>query len=214
MFLSSCGGEATTSDASKDDAKVVADTAVPVTVTFSLLPETVEVKWIGYKLAEKVGVNGAFKEFVLTGYNDGALSIKELMTGAEISLNVASTKTGDEARDGKIVTSFFGTMVDTENITAKLISLSGENAGLAKVIIKMNGLEIEKELDWSYTKDNFTFLLNGSIEVPEWNAQVALDALNAVCEEKHRGDGDKAVTWSDVTVSAFVLIDEKTVAVH
>ena len=210
LFLASCGNEPKSTEDNKESATqktVVVDSQT--VVKFSLLPETVEVKWIGYKLAEKVGVNGAFKEFTLTGYNNESSSIKDLMTGTEISIKVGSTKTGDEVRDGKIITSFFGSMNATETINAKLVSLSGETSGIAKVLIKMNDVEIEKELDWSYTKDNFTFLLNGTIEVPEWNAQSALDALNLVCEEKHRGEGAVAVTWSDVAVSAFVLIDEK-----
>jgi hypothetical protein len=209
LFIS-CNSEAESKDGDNTQEGSNQSETVIEEVTYSLLPETAEVKWIGYKLAEKVGVNGAFKNFSLTGYSNNAASIKDLMIGSEITIEVASTKTGDEARDGKIVNSFFGTMAATENIVAELISLSGEDAGTAVVKIVMNGLAVEKELNWSYTKDNSTFLLNGNINVPDWDAQAALDALNLVCEEKHRGDGDVAVTWADVDVSAFVLIEENT----
>lgn len=210
LLLTSCGEGDTTADNNdkNEEVKGHEDKVADKEVTFSLLPETAEVKWVGFKLAEKVGVNGAFKDFSITGYNNGAVSISDLMVGTEISLKVASTKTGDESRDAKLVTSFFGTMENTEFIVAELKGLTGETEGKATVAITMNGQEIEKELDWSYTKDNFTFLIHGNINVPDWNAQPALDALNVVCEEKHRGDGDVAVTWPDVDVSAFVLIDE------
>lgn len=213
LLLASCGeAETTAENNTNEEVKSSANEVVAEEVTFSLLPETAEVKWIGFKLAEKVGVNGAFKDFSMTGYNNDAASISELMVGTEISLKVSSTKTGDEVRDGKIVASFFGTMQDTEYIIATLKGLSGETEGKATVAIKMNGQEVEKQLDWSYTKDNFTFLIHGNINVPDWNAQSALDALNVVCEEKHRGEGETSVTWSDVDISAYVLIDEKVKA--
>jgi hypothetical protein len=215
LVMASCGEAETTSEDPKkgNESTEPGKLAAQEETTFSLLPETAEVKWIGFKLAEKVGVNGAFTDFSLTGYNNEAASISELMVGTEISVKVASTKTGDEVRDGKLVSSFFGTMQDSEFIVATLKGLTGETEGKATVAIKMNGQEIEKELDWSYTKDNFTFLIHGNINVPDWNAQPALDALNVVCEEKHKGEGDVSVTWPDVDVSAFVLIDEKVKAV-
>ncbi len=216
VMMVSCGDAATSTEENKEGQEDVGkeNSEVVEETVFSLLPETAEVKWIGFKLAEKVGVNGAFKDFSITGYNNGAASIADLMIGTEISLKVASTKTGDEVRDGKLVDSFFGTMENTEYIVATLKGLTGETEGKAFVAITMNGQEIEKELDWSYTKDNFTFLIHGNINVPDWNAQPALDALNVVCEEKHRGDGDVSVTWPDVDVSAFVLIDEKVKTVN
>ncbi len=213
MLMTSCGEEPKTSEKEAGKEEVSTPEVVENTITtFSVLPETAEVKWIGFKLAEKVGVNGAFENFTMTGYHNEAASIKDLMIGTSVSIVVGSTKTGDEARDGKIIASFFGSMLETENIVATLKSLKGETEGKATVAITMNGKEVEKELDWSYTKDNFTFLLHGNINVPDWEAQVALDALNTVCEEKHRGEGDVAVTWPDVDISAYVLIDEKVQA--
>lgn len=212
IVMASCGEAETNSEDPKkgqENTEPGKEVVVQEEATFSLLPETAEVKWIGFKLAEKVGVNGAFKDFSITGYHNNAASISELMIGTEISLKVSSTKTGDEARDGKLVASFFGTMKNTEYIVATLKGLTGETKGKATVAIKMNGKEIEKDLDWSYTKDNFTFLIHGNIYVPDWDAKNALDALNVACEEKHKGEGDAAVTWPDVDVSAFVLIDEK-----
>lgn len=174
--------------------------------TYSLDPSSVAVKWTAFKLAEKVGVNGEFTSFALTGYHDNAASVKELMTDAEISLDVASTATGDESRDGKIITSFFGTMTGTEKITAKIISLEGEDKGTAIVNISMNGTSIDQELHWLFREDLSAFILKGIINVPDWDAQNALDELNKVCEEKHKGTGDKAVTWPDVEVNANVKV--------
>ncbi len=206
LGVSSCGNEQTTPTSNEVQTKSSENTTV--SLTYSILPETAELNWTGFKLAEKVGVNGSFKTFSLSGFNQEANSIVELMTGTEVQIEVGSTKTGDEARDGKIINSFFGSMNTPETISAKIIELKGEESGKASVSITMNGETLEKQLDWSYTKNNFTFMIKGNINVPDWKAQNALDELNKVCEEKHKGDGDVAITWPDADVSAFVLIEE------
>jgi hypothetical protein len=203
--ISSCGSDQTTTS---EAGKETSENKQSISYVYSVLPETAELNWTGFKLAEKVGVNGSFKNFSLSGFNQEANSVVELMTGTEIQIEVGSTKTGDEARDGKIINSFFGSMNTPETISAKIIKLNGEESGKATVSITMNGETLEKQLDWSYTKNNFTFMIKGNLNVPDWKAQNALDELNKVCEEKHRGDGDVSVTWPDADVSAFVLIEE------
>lgn len=208
-FLISCGNETETSEVSKGHEDV--DTVAIVQVTkYSIDPSTVAVKWTAFKLAEKVGVNGEFGGFSVSGYQDNATTIAEMMMGAEITLEVASTKTGDEARDAKIIASFFGTMVNTTNISAKINSISGDESGIANVSITMNDMTVDQDLEWMYKADIKTFLLKGVLNVPDWGAQNALDALNKVCEEKHKGEGDKAITWPDVEVVASVLVNEIT----
>lgn len=205
-LLSSCNGE--TNEGTAEETYQEAEQPVAKTITYSINPSTIAVKWTAFKLAEKVGVNGEFKQFTIEGTTDHAASIPEMVQGAEISLQVASTQTGDEARDAKIINSFFGTMENTSNIVAKIISIEGENSGTAKVSIAMNNNTLEKELEWQYKADIKTFLIKGSLNVPDWNGQAALDALNKVCEEKHKGEGDKAITWPDVEVVASVIVDE------
>lgn len=175
--------------------------------TYSVDPSTVTLKWTSFKLAEKVGVDGEFTTYELSGYNDNATSINDLMTGSVITMDVASTKTGDEARDGKIINSFFGSMLETAQISATLVSMEGEEKGTAIVNITMNGQSLDQEMHWMYREDLSTFILQGTINIPDWGAQDALDQLTSVCEEKHKGTGDKAITWPDVEVNATVKVN-------
>lgn len=212
-FLISCGAEESSTESTDENAtteettdEVGKDSPAVSSSTYSIDPSTVEVKWTAFKLAEKVGVNGKFTEFALSGHTDNAVSITEMMTGTAITIAVASTNTDDEARDGKIVASFFGTMLNTENIVATITSMNGEEEGTAMVEITMNDTPFTQEMNWLYRSDLGAFIIKGSINVPDWNAQSALDALNVVCEEKHKGTGDEAITWPDVEVSANVKV--------
>lgn len=205
-FLFSCGDaetetpatEETTTEESADKGGAPAPEAANV---YSIDPATAVVKWTGFKTPEKIGVDGEFKTYTLTGYTDNASSISEMMTGTEIVVDVTSTKTGDEARDGKIVNSFFGSMMNTENIVATLVNMDGDTEGTAQVEITMNEVTFIQDMEWTYREDLSMFILQSSINVPDWNAQAALDQLTEVCFEKHQG-----ITWSDVEVRANVKV--------
>ncbi|MCB9188780.1 MAG: YceI family protein [Flavobacteriales bacterium] len=207
-ILVNCG--ANESEADQTSKETAQEKSAPgeteVQNLYNLDPTTAVVKWTAFKLAEKVGVEGEFKSYSMTGYHENATSVSEMMTGTEISLDVTSTKTGDEARDGKIINSFFGSMINTPSITARLVSMDGETQGKAQVEITMNETSFTQEMEWIFREDLSTFILQGVVNIPDWNAQSALDALTIVCEEKHKGTGDKAVTWPDVEVKANVKV--------
>ncbi len=207
-LIMSCGNAETETSETSEEGTSEKGGAPEATVenTYSIDPSTAVVKWTAFKLAEKVGVEGEFKSYAITGHTDNAATIVDMMTGAEITLDVSSTKTGDEARDGKIINSFFGSMTGTEQVVASIVSMTGEDKGTAQVQITMNDASVTNELEWIYRDDLKAFILQGIINVPDWNAQGALDALNKVCEEKHQGTGDKAVTWPDVEVKANVKV--------
>lgn len=211
LFLTNCNNSETKSESESTTQESTdekgAQGSTMVSGTYSIDPSTITLKWTAFKLAEKVGVDGEFKSYSLTGYTDNANSITEMMTGTEITMEVASTKTGDEARDGKIINSFFGSMNNTAEIKATLLSMEGEEKGTATVMVTMNDQSLEQEMHWMYREDLNTFIMKGIINIPDWNAQSALDELTKVCEEKHKGTGDKAVTWPDVEVNATVKVD-------
>lgn len=209
-LLVNCGGSESEQQESTEETTVEkgeTTTESNSSNTYSVDPSTVTLKWTSFKLAEKVGVDGEFTTYELSGYNDNASSIHELMTGSVISMDVTSTKTGDEARDGKIINSFFGSMLETAQISAILVSMEGDDKGTAVVNITMNGQSLDQEMHWMYREDLSTFILQGTINIPDWGAQDALDQLTTVCEEKHKGTGDKAITWPDVEVNATVKVN-------
>jgi len=208
LAFTACGSDAETKEENKDNTSNKTEKTEVKTKSFSVVEGTQVIKWTGYKLAEKVPVTGEFKTFEFSGYKESGTSVADLMTGANVDIDFASTKTGDESRDLKIVNHFFGTMTETSTITATIDSMTGETEGTAKVTINMNSMSVTPSLSWKLDETN-SFVLNGSINVPDWKAQPSLDSLNKVCEAKHKGEGDEAITWPDVSVSAYVQLDIK-----
>lgn len=206
-LLISCGSAETESETNSteevsSDKGGAQDIEVTGSNLYSIDPSTAVVKWTGFKTPEKIGVDGEFKSYTLTGYHDNAASIPDMILDTEITLDVSSTKTGDEARDGKIVNSFFGTMMNTDSIVAKVIGIEGSTEGLVQLEIKMNDVAIIQEAEWVYREDLGMLIFKGVVNIPDWNAQAALDKLTEVCFEKHQG-----ITWSDVEVRANLKVN-------
>ncbi len=212
MLATSCGAEKEkehAEDTEKTDATIPGDEThvdeLAMNATYSVVEGTEEVKWTAFKLTEKVGIGGAFTTFKTSGYNQGAASVVELMQGSFINIETASVATNNEGRDVKIVNSFFGNMIETTEIDAEIVFLEGVDGGAAIVRLKMNYQELEQEFSWNTDGDSI-FILKGAIDVLNWDAQLALDSLNAVCSEKHKGADGVSVTWPNVEIKASVNI--------
>ena len=109
-----------------------------------------------------------------------------------------------KTRDYKIVTSFFNTMANTKYITGTISNM--DKNGTGNVLLKMNELEIEKNFNWELDKNNFEFYLKTSINVFDWGAQAALDALNEVCLEQHTGPDGINKLWPDVDITVIAAL--------
>ncbi|MFT5600607.1 MAG: hypothetical protein ACI8Q1_000030 [Parvicella sp.] len=205
LFLVSCGGAEDANEVKKEAPGATPETSQTVP-TYSAVEGTEVIKWTGFKLAEKVGVDGKFETFEVSGYNQEAVTISELMKEVTISMDITSVKTGDESRDGKVIKSFFGTMDESSVLKAKVLTFNED--GTATIAINMNNQIIERAMTWELYKET-SLTLSGNINVPDWGAQPSLDSLNVVCEAKHKGEGDLAITWPDVDISATVNVVKK-----
>ena len=129
-------------------------------------------------------------------------NLSTAISGVTFKIPVASTSTNDEVRDYKIVNSFFNTMVDTDSISGKILSIDENGSG--KLVINMNGQEVEKQYKWEMDQTNKEIYLKTSIDVLNWGAQSSLDALNEVCLEQHTGPDGKNVLWPNVDITVIV----------
>ena len=98
------------------------------------------IKWTAFKHSAKAQVGGAFKSSEVEGFTESQDQVLQFLSYLKIPVN--STSTNDTVRDYKIVNSFFNTMVNTEFITGKIISLNNNGSGL--LAINMNNREVEK----------------------------------------------------------------------
>ena len=157
-----------------------------------------KVIWTGYKLASKAGVEGRFDSIVVNGFTPGP-NAAECITGVKYELFTTSTETADTSRNRKIITRFFGEMIEGAKITGEIKSIDPA-AGSGVVSVNMNGVERTLDVTYEMDEDNVVKLV-GTIDIPAWNAQSALDSLNKVCYEKHEG-----ITWPDAEVKIYTRL--------
>ena len=161
----------------------------------------VTIKWTAFKHSAKAQVGGKFKSAEVKGFTEST-NLSTAISGVTFKIPVASTSTNDKVRDYKIVNSFFNTMVDTDSISGRIISI--DDNGLGKLVINMNGQEVEKQYKWEMDQTSKEIYLKTSIDVLNWGAQSSLDALNEVCLEQHTGPDGKNVLWPNVDITVIV----------
>lgn len=154
-----------------------------------------EINWTAYKTTEKIPVKGRFNKVKITSGGTGE-SIKEAIDGAEFSVPVSSIFTNDSGRDYKIKKFFFGVMDKTELLSGKFII---ENDSMGYSDITMNG--ITKKLPFKYSLKGKVFQFTGTMKITDWKAEKALESLNTVCKDLHKGADGISKTWDEVALN-------------
>ncbi|WP_338731050.1 YceI family protein [Mangrovimonas cancribranchiae] len=192
LSLLSCKGD-------KKEAKAEETTEVVSTEKFVVKPEATSVKWTAYKTTKKTPVGGEFT--VLKFDEKSGSSPEEALNNLTFSIPVSSLFTNDDVRDGKLKESFFGAMLDTELISGTITSSNGSYAAS----ITMNGVTENLPLDISIT-DERRVTLTGTMDLKTWNALDALESLNKVCFDLHKGPDGVSKTWEDVAIEVSTYL--------
>ena len=121
------------------------ETAVKPTSDYTYSLGDVTVKWTAFKHSARAQVGGEFKSAEVLGFKESN-NLNTSISGVSFKIPVSSTSTNDKVRDYKVVNSFFNTMISTEFITGKIISIDENGEG--KLSINMNGNEVEKVFKW------------------------------------------------------------------
>lgn len=177
---------------------------VKTTKQFVVKPEATSVKWTAYKTTDKVGVNGEFTTVKFD--NKSGATPEEALNNLSFSIPVSSLFTNDatNTRDAKIKNSFFGSMIDTDLISGTL------NYKDSKYIasLTMNGVTHDLPLEVGI-EDERRVTLKGTMDLNNWNAIEALNALNKVCFDLHKGADGVSKTWEDVAIQIETYLREK-----
>lgn len=152
------------------------------------------INWIAYKTTSKTPVKGWFSNFTIENLSKKTTA-KDALDKLEFSIPVNSLATNDSIRDGKLIKYFFGNMVNTSEI-AGIIHLNNENSGTAE--ITMNG--ISHQLPINYQINDNLINIEAVMDLENWKAQAAIDALNVVCFDLHKGEDGISKTWSEVKI--------------
>ncbi|MEP5253936.1 YceI family protein [Winogradskyella rapida] len=195
LGLTSCKEE-------KKEVKTESTETVDNAVKYVIKPNATSVKWTAYKTTEKVPVGGEFSTLNFDA-KEGATP-QEALNNLEFAIPIENLFTKDESRDLKIKTSFFGSMLNTEFIKGKIKYI--DNAYVAE--ITMNGVTADLPLEVSIT-DERRVSLKGVMQLKDWNALGALEALNKVCFDLHKGADGVSKTWEEVAIEVNTYLRDK-----
>ncbi len=182
----------------KNDKK---ETKTVTTEKFVVKPEGTSVKWVAYKTTDRKPVGGEFK--ILKFENKEGETPQEALNGLNFSIPVSSVFTNDatNTRDAKIITSFFGAMLNTDLIKGTINYTN--NAYTAS--ITMNGVTSNLPLNIKIT-DKRRITLTGTMNLKNWNALDALKSLNKVCFDLHKGADGVSKTWEDIAIEVNTFL--------
>lgn len=168
--------------------------------TYFVAADSTAVSWTAYKTTSKVPVKGQFQEVTIENAPKGK-SVTEALNSLNFSIPVSSLFTKDTIRDGKLKKFFFATLKNTELISGSFEML---NDSTGTVNLTMNGLT--KPLPVSCAVSNQNVTISALMDLHEWEAQTALDALNVVCKDLHTGEDGISKTWNDVKIEVVTYL--------
>lgn len=168
---------------------------------------TVSLKWTAYKTSEKLGVSGTFNSIFVTG-GEKSTKLPEVLQEIKFSIQTNSTNTTNPDRDSKIVNSFFGAMLNTDLIIGQVKNVDGNNeSGKCSFLITLN--DIEKEVVFDYTVNENVVKLTGELDLNQFDGKTAIESLNKVCEDLHKGADGVSVLWPNVGIEIEVALSKR-----
>lgn len=203
-LLTACGGSKDNTD--KNDQPSAKGDSLEVTKNCAkgYDAENTTIAFAGFKTTEKKAVNGVFHEFKIKNTKIGETH-EEVFGNASFSIPIASLDTKDPGRNTRLKEKYFGSMSTTNLIKGKVIKF---NADSNQVIISLKLNEIEKETVLDYTISGDSISLKGNINILDFDASGALEALHEVCGNLHTGADGVAKTWPDVDITLSSVIKE------
>lgn len=168
---------------------------------YTVEPNTTTINWIAYKTTGKVPVKGQFTKLNIEETNTKAKTALEALNNLKFGIPINSLFTKDTIRDGKLRKFFFGTMIDTQNITGT-IHINNETSGTVDIV--MNG--ISQILPITFVISDQTVTLEAIMNLDNWQAQAAIVALNKACNDLHTGEDGISKTWSEVKIEVTTYL--------
>jgi len=187
VFISSC---------KKNEKKEVNQ----IVKSYSVVADSTTINWTAYKTTAKVPVKGQFSEVLVENAKKDT-TVLGALNGLKFKIPISSLITKDTVRDAKLKKYFFGSMENSSIITGT-VHINKENS--STVDISMNGITRELPIAYIITDNKVTIV--GNMELDNWQAKAALEALNIVCKDLHTGDDGISKTWSDVKIEVISVL--------
>ncbi|WP_220092319.1 YceI family protein [Aequorivita sp. CIP111184] len=159
------------------------------------------INWTAYKFTEKVGVKGKFDNFILAPKTKTG-SVENILLESKVSINTMSVNSGNDIRDPKLKESFFK-IFHTDTIRGEILK-ADQNKGL--LALEMNN--ITNEIPFSYTLKTDTIFIDAIINLTDWKGEEAINSLNKVCYDLHKGADGISKLWPDVSVNIKLPVNK------
>ena len=177
---------------------------MPLTAkTYTVMADSTIINWTAYKTTAKVPVKGQFSAITIENVKKDS-TVLGALNGLKFKIPVTSLFTNDTIRDGKLKKFFFGAMENTSVIKGTVL-LNNENT--STVELTMNGITRELPIAYIITDNRVTIV--GNMDLDNWQAKAALEALNVVCKDLHTGDDGITKTWSDVKIEVIAVFKQE-----
>ena len=186
-LFAACGSKSSSEEGS-DGSEVKKEAC-----TYSYNSDSTVLKWTAYKFTNKVGVSGTFDRIAVNNTKPSN-NMKEVLTGADFSIETASVNSGNPERDPKLVAFFFNQLVGT-NINGKIISINKEEAVLA---ITMNGKTVD--IVGKLVEEGNKVTLTAAVDMTDFEGLDAVASLNEVCSAQHTEADGESKLWPDVDI--------------
>jgi hypothetical protein len=150
-------------------------------------------KWTGFKTAQKVGVSGTFKnvEFKISKNDDFA----EFLKSANVKIDTLSFDSGLDVRNKSIVSTLFS-LKSSENILATISKVDMKNKTLT---LKLTMNEVTKNVPMTYYINKGSIIAKGQIDILDYNMSDSFAKFAKACFDLHEGK-----SYSEVHI-AFTL---------
>jgi hypothetical protein len=188
LFLVSC----------KKEEKTVDIVAEPTGL--QIISDSTQVNWTAYKTTDKIAVNGKFTQIELKNTQSGDTP-EAVLEGSSFSIPVSSLFTNDSDRDSKLKQFFFGVLKNTEMIGGTFNFRDG------KCFMTLTLNDVTKQLEVAHTFSNNKFTVNHTLNLEDFGALGAVESINKVCFDLHKGPDGVSKTWSEVAISGSVLFE-------
>ncbi|MQP24872.1 hypothetical protein GFJ94_07315 [Flavobacterium sp. LMO8] len=165
-----------------------------------IVNDSTKVNWTAYKTTEKVAVGGSFTEITLKETKKGNTP-EEVLEGVSFSIPVSSLFTNNPDRDYKLKSIFFGALKEKELLSGVLNFRDNKTF----LTISINDMVKQIEVASNYSGKKFT--LEGKIDLVDFGAENAIEAINTACYDLHKGSDGISKTWSEVALKGSVLFE-------
>lgn len=198
LFASSCKKEEKKTESKDTNTKTEKELH---TTSYSVIDEKSSIEWTAYKTTDKVPVKGVFKTINIENPKSD-VSIEKAINGTKFSIPISSLFTNEPTRDSKLKEFFFGVMDKTEIIKGEFTVTDSKS----EVSITMNG--ITKSIPITLKTEGQEVLFTSTLNLNDWNLQEALESINKVCFDLHKGPDGVSKTWDDAEINARIFILE------